>query len=74
MMNALVSQGLFCLLICAAKVVEISIQSIKTVSMVKGQRTVASVLAFIECLIWPLYHASHWGLSGASSTVVEKYQ
>lgn len=57
-MNALVSQGLFCLLICAAKVVEISIQSIKTVSMVKGQRTVASVLAFIECLIWGLVCAS----------------
>jgi uncharacterized protein YebE (UPF0316 family) len=41
-----------CLAICCAKIIEISIQSIKTVCMVKGERKMAALLAFIECLIW----------------------
>ena len=57
-MNPIISQILFCLLICGAKIVEISIQSIKTVSMVKGQRLIATILAFVECLIWGLVCSS----------------
>jgi uncharacterized protein YebE (UPF0316 family) len=43
---------LTCLAICAAKIVEIGISSIKTTCMVKGERKLATLLAFVECLIW----------------------
>lgn len=43
-----------CLIVCSAKIVEISIQSLKTVMMVKGQRAKAAMLGFIECMIWGL--------------------
>ena len=43
-----------CFIVCAAKVVEISIQSLKTCMMVKGQRLKAAGLGFVECLIWGL--------------------
>lgn len=52
------AQFAFCLLICGAKICEISIQSIKTVSMVKGQRILATCLAFVECMIWGLVCSS----------------
>lgn len=45
---------LACLIVCAAKVVEISIQSLKTCMMVKGQRLKAALLGFTECMIWGL--------------------
>ena len=45
---------LFCMVICGAKIVEISMSSLKTVLLVKGMRTHATVLAFIECMIWGL--------------------
>lgn len=43
-----------CILVFAAKIVEISIQSIKTVMMVKGQKLKAAFLGFVECMIWGL--------------------
>ena len=43
-----------CLIVCAAKIVEITIQSLKTCMMVKGQRLKAAGLGFIECAIWGL--------------------
>lgn len=43
---------LLCLAICAAKILEVSIQAVKTVYMVKGERTIATALAFTECLVW----------------------
>ena len=43
-----------CLLVCAAKIVEITIQSLKTCMMVKGQRLKAAGLGFVECTIWGL--------------------
>ena len=43
-----------CLLVCAAKIVEITIQSLKTCMMVKGQRIKAAALGFVECMIWGL--------------------
>ena len=43
-----------CLLVCVAKIVEITIQSLKTCMMVKGQRFKAACLGFVECMIWGL--------------------
>ncbi len=43
-----------CFLVCAAKIVEITIQSLKTCMMVKGQRLKAAGLGFAECAIWGL--------------------
>lgn len=43
-----------CFIVCIAKIVEISIQSLKTCMMVKGQRLKAAVLGFIECTVWGL--------------------
>ena len=51
-------QVMICLLICGAKILEISIQSVKTVCMVKGQKMIAAVLGFIECLVWGLVVSS----------------
>ncbi len=51
-------QLMVCLLICGAKILEISIQSVKTVCMVKGQKAVAAVLGFIECMVWGLVVSS----------------
>lgn len=43
-----------CLLVCVAKIIEITIQSLKTCMMVKGQRIKAACLGFMECMIWGL--------------------
>ena len=43
-----------CFIVCAAKIIEISIQSLKTCMMVKGQRLKAAALGFLECTIWGL--------------------
>ena len=43
-----------CLIICAAKIIEITIQSLKTCMMVKGQRMKAAALGFVECAVWGL--------------------
>ena len=43
-----------CLIVCAAKIIEITIQSLKTCMMVKGQRIKAAALGFVECMIWGL--------------------
>ena len=43
-----------CFIVCFAKIAEISVQSLKTVLMVKGQRIYASLLGFLEVLIWGL--------------------
>ena len=49
-----ISPILVCLIVCAAKIIEISIQSLKTCMMVKGQRLKAAGLGFVECVIWGL--------------------
>ena len=41
-------------IVCAAKIIEITIQSLKTCMMVKGQRFGAAFLGFVECVIWGL--------------------
>ncbi|MBQ9163044.1 MAG: DUF2179 domain-containing protein [Clostridia bacterium] len=43
-----------CFIVCAAKIIEITIQSLKTCMMVKGQRMKAAALGFLECSIWGL--------------------
>lgn len=43
-----------CFIVCFAKIIEITIQSLKTCMMVKGQRFNAACLGFIECIIWGL--------------------
>ena len=55
---------LVCLLVCVAKIIEISIQSLKTCLMVKGQRVRAALLGFIECTIWGLVISTIIGTLG----------
>ncbi len=43
-----------CFIVCAAKITEITIQSLKTCMMVKGERLKAAGLGFLECVIWGL--------------------
>lgn len=47
-----------CIAIFMSKVVEVSIQSIKTVCMVKSERILAACLGFVECMIWGLVISS----------------
>ena len=53
-----------CFLVCAATIVEISIQSLKTCMMVKGQRLKAAGLGFVECTIWGLVISTIIGTLG----------
>ena len=55
---------LVCLLVCAAKIIEITIQSLKTCMMVKGQRLKAAGLGFVECIIWGLVISTLIGTLG----------
>lgn len=55
---------LVCLIVCAAKIVEITIQSLKTCMMVKGQRLKAAGLGFVECIIWGLVISTIIGTLG----------
>ena len=59
-----ISPILVCLLVCAAKIVEITIQSLKTCMMVKGQRLKAAALGFAECTIWGLVISTIIGTLG----------
>ena len=59
-----ISPILVCLLVCCAKIVEITIQSLKTCMMVKGQRLKAAGLGFIECTIWGLVISTIIGTLG----------
>ena len=51
---ASIHPALVCLIVCAAKIIEITIQSLKTCMMVKGERVKAAALGFVECAIWGL--------------------
>ena len=53
-----------CLIVCAAKIVEITIQALKTCMMVKGQRIKAAGLGFVECTIWGLVISTIIGTLG----------
>ena len=56
-----------CLIVCAAKIIEITIQSLKTVMMVKGEKAKAAGLGFIECMIWGLVISTIIGTRPARS-------
>ena len=43
-----------CFIVCAAKIIEITIQSLKTCMMVRGERVKAAGLGFLECAVWGL--------------------
>ena len=53
-----------CFLVCVAKIVEITIQSLKTCMMVKGQRLKAAGLGFLECTVWGLVISTIIGTLG----------
>ena len=53
-----------CFIVCFAKIVEITIQSLKTCMMVKGQRLKAAGLGFLECTIWGLVISTIIGTLG----------
>ena len=55
---------LVCLLVCAAKIVEITIQSLKTCMMGKGQRLKASGLGLVACTVWGLVISTIIGTLG----------
>lgn len=43
-----------CFIVFAAKIIEITVQSLKTCMMVRGQRIKAAGLGFLECAVWGL--------------------
>lgn len=53
-----------CIIVCAAKIIEITIQSLKTCMMVKGQRLKAACLGLLECTIWGLVISTIIGTLG----------
>ena len=53
-----------CMIVCIAKIVEITIQSLKTCMMVKGQRLKAAGLGFVECTVWGLVISTIIGTLG----------
>ena len=53
-----------CFIVCAAKIIEITIQALKTCMMVKGQRLKASALGLLECAIWGLVISTIIGTLG----------
>ncbi len=53
-----------CFIVCIAKIIEITIQSLKTCMMVKGQRVKAAGLGFVECTIWGLVISTIIGTLG----------
>lgn len=53
-----------CAIVCAAKILEITIQSLKTCMMVKGQSLKAAALGFVECAVWGLVISTIIGTLG----------
>ena len=53
-----------CFIVCFAKIIEITIQSLKTCMMVKGQRLKAAGLGLLECTIWGLVISTIIGTLG----------
>ena len=53
-----------CFVVCLAKIVEITIQSLKTCMMVKGQQLKAAGVGLLECAIWGLVISTIIGTLG----------
>lgn len=62
-----------CILVCAAKILEITIQSLKTCMMVKGQRLKAAGLGLLECTIWGLVISTIIGTLGDNILLLAFY-
>ena len=62
-----------CILVCAAKILEITIQSLKTCMMVKGQRLKAAGLGLFECTIWGLVISTIIGTLGDNLLLLAFY-
>ncbi len=65
--------ALVCLMVCAAKIIEITIQSLKTCMMVKGQRLKAAGLGLLECTIWGLVISTIIGTLGDNLLLLAFY-
>ena len=65
--------ALVCLLVCVAKIIEITIQSLKTCMMVKGQRLKAAGLGLLECTIWGLVISTIIGTLGDNLLLLAFY-
>ena len=50
--------AIICVVVCMSKILEISIQSLRTMLLVKGARFKAAILGFVECVIWGLVISS----------------
>lgn len=61
---ASIPPAVVCLIVCAAKIIEITIQALKTCMMVKGQKLKAAGLGFVECTIWGLVISTIIGTLG----------
>ena len=64
---------LVCFIVGLAKIVEITIQSLKTCMMVKGQRIKAAALGFTECIIWGLVISTVIGTLGDNISLLLFY-
>ena len=62
-----------CILVCAAKILEITIQSLKTCMMVKGQRLKAAGLGLLECIVWGLVISTIIGTLGDNLLLLAFY-
>ena len=71
--NLVLQNVMFCAIICMAKIVEISMSSLKTVLLVKGMRAQATILAFIECMIWGLVVSTIIGTLGDNYVLLVFY-
>lgn len=65
--------AVICILVCAAKILEITIQSLKTCMMVKGQRLKAPGLGLLECTIWGLVISTIIGTLGDNILLLAFY-
>lgn len=61
---ASIHPALVCVIVCIAKIIEISIQSLKTCMMVRGQKLKAAGLGFVECTVWGLVISTIIGTLG----------
>ena len=65
--------AIVCALVCAAKILEITIQSLKTCMMVKGQRVKAAGLGLLECTVWGLVISTIIGTLGDNLLLLAFY-
>ena len=62
-----------CLIVMAAKIIEITIQSLRTCLMVKGRRFEAAGLGMLECVIWGLVISTIIGTLGDNLLLLAFY-